>query len=60
MPYQHPLKNYHFFLRTAPYLEIKTTKNLYAGLNYEIETGKLNGIKITPLKGFGVHARYAS
>ena len=46
------------FLRTAPYLEIKTAKNLYTGLNYELETGKVNGLRTTPLTGFGMHARY--
>ena len=48
----------YWFLRTAPYLEVKTLKNLYTGLNYEIETGKINGLKTTPLTGFGIHARY--
>ncbi len=48
----------YFFLRTAPYINVQLRKNLYAGLNYEIETGQINGTKITPLTGFGVNFRY--
>lgn len=48
----------YWFLRTAPYLEVKVAKNFYAGLNYEFETGKVEGVKTPPLKGFGLHARY--
>lgn len=45
-------------IRTAPYVDIRAIKNLYLGLNYEIETASINQEKIKPLKGYGAHARY--
>lgn len=48
----------YWLLRLAPYISLKAHKNVYFGINYEHQFGKIEGNPFPTQNGLGIHFRY--